>query len=73
MCVQTEMGSETADSFSGLSRSFLLTINLKEGRNLVIRDRGGKSITLLLQLPNREALPLLLDFFFIDEVIINVN
>ncbi|XP_076011590.1 multiple C2 and transmembrane domain-containing protein 2-like isoform X2 [Genypterus blacodes] len=39
----TEMDSETADSVGGLSRSFLLTINLKEGCNLVIRDRGGTS------------------------------
>ncbi|KAF7652746.1 hypothetical protein LDENG_00092730 [Lucifuga dentata] len=39
----SEMGSEAADNIVGLSRSFLLTINLKEGRNLVIRDRGGTS------------------------------
>ncbi|XP_053287662.1 multiple C2 and transmembrane domain-containing protein 2 isoform X2 [Pleuronectes platessa] len=41
-----EMGDETlsvSDSIRGLSRSFLLTINLKEGRNLVIRDRCGTS------------------------------
>ncbi|XP_060924742.1 multiple C2 and transmembrane domain-containing protein 2 isoform X2 [Limanda limanda] len=43
---QCEMGDETpsmSDSIRGLSRSFLLTINLKEGRNLVIRDRCGTS------------------------------
>nr|XP_019935884.1 PREDICTED: multiple C2 and transmembrane domain-containing protein 2-like isoform X2 [Paralichthys olivaceus] len=41
-----EMSTETrsvSDSTRDLSRSFLLTINLKEGRNLVIRDRCGTS------------------------------
>lgn len=33
-------------------RSYLLTINLKEGRNLVIRDRCGKNLILPL-LPQR--------------------
>lgn len=41
-----EMGNETpsvSDNTRFPSRSFLLTINLKEGRNLVIRDRCGTS------------------------------
>ncbi|XP_034426718.1 multiple C2 and transmembrane domain-containing protein 2 isoform X1 [Hippoglossus hippoglossus] len=41
-----EMGNETlsvSDGIRDLSRSFLLTINLKEGCNLVIRDRCGTS------------------------------
>uniref|UniRef100_UPI0037E9954D multiple C2 and transmembrane domain-containing protein 2-like isoform X1 n=1 Tax=Semicossyphus pulcher TaxID=241346 RepID=UPI0037E9954D len=41
-----EMGSETStvsENSRDLARSFLLTINLKEGRNLVIRDRCGTS------------------------------
>ncbi|XP_060890843.1 multiple C2 and transmembrane domain-containing protein 2 isoform X1 [Labrus mixtus] len=43
---QVEGGSETpsvSENSGDLSRSFLLTINLKEGRNLVIRDRCGTS------------------------------
>ncbi|XP_072237123.1 multiple C2 and transmembrane domain-containing protein 2-like isoform X3 [Leuresthes tenuis] len=43
---QCEMGSETAsvsEGFQESPRSFLVTINLKEGRNLVIRDRCGTS------------------------------
>ncbi|XP_034536638.1 multiple C2 and transmembrane domain-containing protein 2 isoform X2 [Notolabrus celidotus] len=42
----SEMGNETtsvSENSRDLSRSFLLTINLKEGRNLVIRDRCGTS------------------------------
>ncbi|XP_073320106.1 multiple C2 and transmembrane domain-containing protein 2-like isoform X1 [Pagrus major] len=42
----SEMGNETpavAENSSFSLRSFLLTINLKEGRNLVIRDRCGTS------------------------------
>ncbi|KAK2853477.1 hypothetical protein Q5P01_006138 [Channa striata] len=41
-----DMGSETQNVSEGIrnpSRSFLLTINLKEGQNLVIRDRCGTS------------------------------
>ncbi|XP_051235108.1 multiple C2 and transmembrane domain-containing protein 2 isoform X2 [Dicentrarchus labrax] len=41
-----EMGNESfsvSENTRDLSRSFLLTINLKEGRNLVIRDRCGTS------------------------------
>ncbi|XP_074517106.1 multiple C2 and transmembrane domain-containing protein 2 isoform X2 [Sebastes fasciatus] len=41
-----EMGNEilsVSESISNPLRSFLLTINLKEGRNLVIRDRCGTS------------------------------
>uniref|UniRef100_A0A667ZQU5 Multiple C2 and transmembrane domain-containing protein 2-like n=1 Tax=Myripristis murdjan TaxID=586833 RepID=A0A667ZQU5_9TELE len=44
--VQGDMGSEvlsSAEGFRDSPRSFLLTINLKEGRNLVIRDRCGTS------------------------------
>uniref|UniRef100_A0A8C4NM49 C2 domain-containing protein n=1 Tax=Dicentrarchus labrax TaxID=13489 RepID=A0A8C4NM49_DICLA len=40
------MGNESfsvSENTRDLSRSFLLTINLKEGRNLVIRDRCGTS------------------------------
>ncbi|XP_028257588.1 multiple C2 and transmembrane domain-containing protein 2 isoform X2 [Parambassis ranga] len=40
------MGNETvsvSDNTRDLPRSYLLTINLKEGRNLVIRDRCGTS------------------------------
>ncbi|KAM8763148.1 multiple C2 and transmembrane domain-containing protein 2 isoform 2-T2 [Acanthopagrus schlegelii] len=43
---QSEMGHETpavAENSRSSLRSFLLTINLKEGRNLVIRDRCGTS------------------------------
>ena len=46
VCVQCEMGNETmsvSDSTRIPPRSYLLTINLKEGRNLVIRDRCGKT------------------------------
>ncbi|KAG7236961.1 hypothetical protein INR49_032968 [Caranx melampygus] len=42
----SEMGNETlsmSGSIRDHSRSFLLNINLKEGRNLVIRDRCGTS------------------------------
>lgn len=40
------MFSEASDSVRDPLRSFLLTINLKEGHNLVVRDRCGKiSIT----------------------------
>ncbi|XP_042340112.1 multiple C2 and transmembrane domain-containing protein 2-like isoform X2 [Plectropomus leopardus] len=42
----SEMGNDTPSVSEGirdLPRSFLLTINLKEGRNLVIRDRCGTS------------------------------
>ncbi|XP_041639957.1 multiple C2 and transmembrane domain-containing protein 2-like isoform X2 [Cheilinus undulatus] len=41
----SEMGNETPTVLENrdLSQSFLLTINLKEGRNLVIRDRCGTS------------------------------
>ncbi|XP_023285470.1 multiple C2 and transmembrane domain-containing protein 2 isoform X1 [Seriola lalandi dorsalis] len=42
----SEMGNETlsmSESIRDHSRSFLLTINLREGRNLVIRDRCGTS------------------------------
>ncbi|XP_029354971.1 multiple C2 and transmembrane domain-containing protein 2 isoform X2 [Echeneis naucrates] len=41
-----DMGNETlslSESIRDHHRSFLLTINLKEGRNLVIRDRCGTS------------------------------
>ncbi|XP_067105611.1 multiple C2 and transmembrane domain-containing protein 2 [Osmerus mordax] len=41
-----EMGSEAlsvSESVRELQRSYLLSINLKEGRNLVIRDRCGTS------------------------------
>ncbi|XP_050932350.1 LOW QUALITY PROTEIN: multiple C2 and transmembrane domain-containing protein 2-like [Lates calcarifer] len=41
-----EMGNETlsvSENIRDPPRSFLLTINLKEGRNLVIRDRCGTS------------------------------
>ncbi|XP_069546402.1 multiple C2 and transmembrane domain-containing protein 2-like isoform X2 [Brachyistius frenatus] len=41
-----EMGNETVSASEHIRdppRSFLLTINLKEGRNLVIRDRCGTS------------------------------
>ncbi|KAI3377631.1 hypothetical protein L3Q82_008791 [Scortum barcoo] len=43
---QSEMGNETlsvSENVRSPLRSFLLTINLKEGRNLVIRDRCGTS------------------------------
>ncbi|KAM4592988.1 multiple C2 and transmembrane domain-containing protein 2-like isoform 3-T5 [Odontesthes bonariensis] len=43
---QFEMGKKTASVSEGIQdspRSFLVTINLKEGRNLVIRDRCGTS------------------------------
>nr|XP_054590814.1 multiple C2 and transmembrane domain-containing protein 2 [Nothobranchius furzeri] len=43
---QSEMGVETElvpENNSDLRRSFLLNIHLKEGRNLVIRDRCGTS------------------------------
>ncbi|KAM9765330.1 multiple C2 and transmembrane domain-containing protein 2-like isoform 1-T2 [Menidia menidia] len=43
---QYEMGNETvsvSENIQDSPRSFLLTINLKEGRNLVIRDRCGTS------------------------------
>ncbi|KAM4744075.1 LOW QUALITY PROTEIN: multiple C2 and transmembrane domain-containing protein 2-like [Anableps anableps] len=43
---QVEMFNETEsplDSVQGLPRSYLLSINLKEGHNLVIRDRCGTS------------------------------
>ncbi|XP_069841073.1 multiple C2 and transmembrane domain-containing protein 2 isoform X2 [Dendropsophus ebraccatus] len=36
-------GLENYDSVSNLSLSYLLTIHLREGRNLVIRDRSGTS------------------------------
>ncbi|KAK7899186.1 hypothetical protein WMY93_020039 [Mugilogobius chulae] len=39
----TEMGSETATGSDEPVKSFLVTITLKEGRNLVIRDRCGTS------------------------------
>ncbi|KAI4830775.1 hypothetical protein KUCAC02_002388 [Chaenocephalus aceratus] len=42
----SEMGSESQSVSEGIkdsTRAFLLTINLKEGRNLVIRDRCGTS------------------------------
>ncbi|XP_033988601.1 multiple C2 and transmembrane domain-containing protein 2-like isoform X2 [Trematomus bernacchii] len=42
----SEMGNESPSVSEGIkdsTRSFLLTINLKEGRNLVIRDRCGTS------------------------------
>ncbi|KAJ4946739.1 hypothetical protein JOQ06_008785, partial [Pogonophryne albipinna] len=42
----SEMGNESQSVSEGIkdsTRSFLLTINLKEGRNLVIRDRCGTS------------------------------
>ncbi|KAI9517957.1 hypothetical protein NQZ68_001127 [Dissostichus eleginoides] len=42
----SEMGNESPSVSGGIkvsTRSFLLTINLKEGRNLVIRDRCGTS------------------------------
>ncbi|KAK5874492.1 hypothetical protein PBY51_019432 [Eleginops maclovinus] len=42
----SEMGNESRRMSEGIKdslRSFLLTINLKEGRNLVIRDRCGTS------------------------------
>ncbi|XP_049904142.1 multiple C2 and transmembrane domain-containing protein 2-like isoform X1 [Epinephelus moara] len=42
----SEMGNEglrVSESISDLPRSYLLTINLKEGCNLVIRDRCGTS------------------------------
>uniref|UniRef100_A0A8C3A2R8 Multiple C2 domains, transmembrane 2b n=1 Tax=Cyclopterus lumpus TaxID=8103 RepID=A0A8C3A2R8_CYCLU len=44
-CVQCETGNETqmSESVKDHHRSFLLTINLKEGHNLVIRDRCGTS------------------------------
>ncbi|XP_040912784.1 multiple C2 and transmembrane domain-containing protein 2-like isoform X2 [Toxotes jaculatrix] len=43
---QSDMGNETlsvSESIRDFPRSFLLTVNLKEGRNLVIRDRCGTS------------------------------
>ncbi|XP_029953736.1 multiple C2 and transmembrane domain-containing protein 2-like isoform X2 [Salarias fasciatus] len=43
---QSEMGNAAlgaSEPSQDLSRSFLLTVNLKEGRNLVIRDRCGTS------------------------------
>uniref|UniRef100_A0AAQ5YBJ4 C2 domain-containing protein n=1 Tax=Amphiprion ocellaris TaxID=80972 RepID=A0AAQ5YBJ4_AMPOC len=43
---QSEMGNETVNVSENIRdppRSFLLTINLKEGHNLVIRDRCGTS------------------------------
>ncbi|CAK6967412.1 multiple C2 and transmembrane domain-containing protein 2 isoform X1 [Scomber scombrus] len=43
---QSDMGNETlsvSESVKDPPRSYLLTINLKEGRNLVIRDRCGTS------------------------------
>lgn len=46
VCFQSEMGNEMpspSESSKDLFQSFLLTINLKEGRNLVIRDRCGKN------------------------------
>ncbi|XP_034041068.1 multiple C2 and transmembrane domain-containing protein 2 isoform X2 [Thalassophryne amazonica] len=36
-------GESVADKIGELPRSFLLTVNLKEGHNLVIRDRCGTS------------------------------
>ncbi|XP_058485330.1 multiple C2 and transmembrane domain-containing protein 2-like isoform X2 [Solea solea] len=42
----SEMGNKSPSVYESIretSRSFLLTINLKEGRNLVIRDRCGTS------------------------------
>lgn len=40
-----------SESARDSQRSYLLTVNLKEGRNLVIRDRCGKElISALLQL-----------------------
>lgn len=53
LCVQGEMGNDTLSVSEGsrdCGRSFLLTINLKEGRNLVIRDRCGEKPVLLLLL-----------------------
>ncbi|XP_067452049.1 multiple C2 and transmembrane domain-containing protein 2-like isoform X1 [Thunnus thynnus] len=44
--LQSDMGNETlsvSENFRDPLRSYLLTINLKEGRNLVIRDRCGTS------------------------------
>ncbi|CAN9506874.1 unnamed protein product [Ophioblennius macclurei] len=43
---QSEMGNAAlgaSETGQDLSRSFLLTVNLKEGQNLVIRDRCGTS------------------------------
>lgn len=51
LCVQSEMGSKSpnvSESTRDSPRSFLLTINLKEGCNLVIRDRCGKTIILTI-------------------------
>lgn len=49
MCVCVQLQSEAGNESPGAAehprvaaRSFLLTIKLKEGRNLVIRDRCGK-------------------------------
>lgn len=50
------MGNEAlnaSESTRITSRSYLLTINLKEGRNLVIRDRCGKNPILPLLLHMR--------------------
>lgn len=47
LCVQCEMGNEAvsmSETVKDPPRSYLLTINLKEGRNLVIRDRCGKEL-----------------------------
>uniref|UniRef100_A0A8D0AA55 Multiple C2 and transmembrane domain-containing protein 2-like n=1 Tax=Sander lucioperca TaxID=283035 RepID=A0A8D0AA55_SANLU len=46
VCVQCEMGNEVpsvSENIRDPPRSFLLTIHLKEGHNLVIRDRCGTS------------------------------
>lgn len=48
---QCEMANETesmSNNVQDLPRSFLLHINLKEGRNLAVRDRCGKNQTILL-------------------------
>ncbi|KAM9409679.1 multiple C2 and transmembrane domain-containing protein 2-like isoform 2-T3 [Pholidichthys leucotaenia] len=39
----SEMGNEAVSGSGDAPRSYLLTVNLKEGRNLVIRDRCGTS------------------------------
>lgn len=39
-----------SESARDSQRSYLLTVNLKEGRNLVIRDRCGKELISALQL-----------------------
>lgn len=47
------MSNETvSENIRDPPRSFLLTINLKEGRNLVIRDRCGKDLKVLSLKPS---------------------